>query len=735
MRNWLDLKINFALRGLAAVPHRRHWLVLVPTSVFLAFAIYGLSQLRLQLDIYDVYDPSLRSSQAQWQMRQEFGDTNSIFVTLTSSQGISLGSACGIKNFLNQYSNWSQDVEKVIAPWAIRVAQKEGADKLWYPTVLPDPCLGDQQKLTRNHWNKFSKTPWEFFFQGKNDNQISFEIAFRERETSSGERKFDVASIAEFQKELEEFIDSNMPEIETHIFGQVSIRWYILEAMKKDSVWNVGILVFFLLFFYFFLGTWRAGLYYGLTLLFTEILLFGVMGLLGFPIDIMSNCLFLMTAVAGVSDFLFISSAQKEGAGWKKSFIEVATPSFFTSVTTFVGFVALGLSEIPIVARFGYAAAIGAMLQWSSTYLVVPALMQLFGAQQGWVKSHAHRQLTASWFVRMNQFVPNRWITVSMVMMGAISIFGVTRLNVGEDILNNFPAGHPLPTAYHWLEKDKGWQGQIFLLFRPNVKDSEIQKVLDGISKISHVAHVESPLLLEDFMTRGLTNTERDLVLRDMTRPLLKRYRSGNGFTRVPIYNTTMDVKKLGVLTKELERVCRSSCFLAGQTVVYLEYSERVSRSLIDSLSGSLIAVTLLLIALAWLRKSRSYFSLIVSSIWGPLVMMGFLWGTQVPISSVTSIFFALIVGWTGDNAIQYLYAEGNVLDGAEQRSSATLMQTLVFVGCSFFLTMQTLVPMQILGLLFILGFFVTYIGDLWLLKGLLLFRKQISKPGPGTWP
>jgi hypothetical protein len=97
-------------------------------------------------------------------------------------------------------------------------------------------------------------------------------------------------------------------------------------------------------------------------------------------------------------------------------------------------------------------------------------------------------------------------------------------------------------------------------------------------------------------------------------------------------------------------------------------------------------------------------------------------------VSSVTSIFFALIVGWTGDNAIQFLFAGEDLVTGAAERASASLMQTLLFCGSSLFLVFHTFIPMKLLGAMFVLGFFITYMGDLWILKGLLNFQRQKFK-------
>lgn len=288
---------------------------------------------------------------------------------------------------------------------------------------------------------------------------------------------------------------------------------------------------------------------------------------------------------------------------------------------------------------------------------------------------------------------------------------------------------HPVRQAYVWLKNDKNWQGQVYLLFTPGNSEMDVKKVLYQVSQMKNVAQIESPFEIESYLTEKLPPEVTSRVLIDASVGLMKRYRSASGYIRVPIYTNSFELRDLREVEKNIETICGSSCWLAGQTVVYLEYSDRISQSLIESLAGSILSVVLLLVFLAYLRGNRNYFSLVLSSIWSPFVMLGFFWLFKVPVTSVTSIFFALIVGWTGDNAIQYLFASDDLIEGAEERVSASLMQTLIFCGSSLLFIFHSFMPMKVLGASFVLGFFLTYVGDVWILKGLLNLENSIRWP------
>ncbi len=137
--------------------------------------------------------------------------------------------------------------------------------------------------------------------------------------------------------------------------------------------------------------------------------------------------------------------------------------------------------------------------------------------------------------------------------------------------------------------------------------------------------------------------------------------------------------------------------------------------------------VTLILLALSVaLGQTRAAWKLVYSSIWSPVVMIGAIAAFQVQVNLITSIFAAVIVGLTGDNAIQYLFAaralgrEGTLDSGIRERAGATVQLLLLLSISSLVFLGATMMPIRTLGVLFSTGFFVTLVGDLWLLKGLL---------------
>ena len=155
---------------------------------------------------------------------------------------------------------------------------------------------------------------------------------------------------------------------------------------------------------------------------------------------------------------------------------------------------------------------------------------------------------------------------------------------------------------------------------------------------------------------------------------------------------------------------------------MFLEYSDRIISTLLESFLLSLVLVALVLLWLDHRLGIRKKIPLLIASFWGPLVMLGLIAVLKIPLGIVGSMFAAVLVGMTGDNAIQYIFAASNegLERGVRKRAGASVQLGILLSLASLSFLGLSLVPMKILGALFFFGFLATLCGDLWLLKACL---------------
>jgi len=94
----------------------------------------------------------------------------------------------------------------------------------------------------------------------------------------------------------------------------------------------------------------------------------------------------------------------------------------------------------------------------------------------------------------------------------------------------------------------------------------------------------------------------------------------------------------------------------------------------------------------------------------------------DVQVFYITSMIAAILVGMAGDNAIQFLFfSQGskNLNSGVTNMAPASLLIAVGMVlACSVFF-FGYFAPMQTLGLMMIVGIILSFIGDVWILRGL----------------
>src|SRR5206468_4109410 len=90
----------------------------------------------------------------------------------------------------------------------------------------------------------------------------------------------------------------------------------------------------------------------------------------------------------------------------------------------------------------------------------------------------------------------------------------------------------------------------------------------------------------------------------------------------------------------------------------------------------------------------------------------------RLPVTYVTSTFASILVGIAGDNTIQYLFAarRGDLDLGVKRQGAASVQVSIMMIVLSCVLFGSYFAPLRTLGVLFMVGFALSLLGDLWIL-------------------
>ncbi len=699
---------------LLRVVQQNSWLVVICTAVVLAVSLYGARSLRFELDIYDVYNPNFQSSKDLEDLKSEYDDSTQILVYFHFQNEPTNKDICELLHWGQETARF-KSIKSATSVWSLR-APKVEEDRYWYMKILDDPCTlpasekADLSSVKSSYFNQFLSP------SGTKD--LVFDVSF------SGD-SLELGEIQEFIDQTETMLKDKTSPLEIRYLGLAGFRYYFKKILSNDRLSSFIIILIIFLFLRFIYGTWICGLLLVATLILTIIVLYGAMGLVGIPIDILTNNLFLMTTVAATADFIFVTHHQLK-FGYQQSLEDLMPACCFTTLTTVIGFLTLNTSDVSLICRFGTAAGLGAMLEWVMMFVVLPACLKVLKKEQVWVKPT--NGYGKRWLEVLERFSLPPFVLKLMLFLMVLSIPAFFFLNDQDSPVKNLPRGHELRVGYEKFKEKFQWEGQAYLYFPEQPSQEEHDRIIRETKELALVHKVEDPLDILTEWTKGMPDLRKKLVKREMTlSPLWKKYFSLKGSLRIPLYFKEQDLHSLRKLRDQVKVICGNSCRLAGQRVVYLEYGERISRTLLDSFVVSVVLVIFILAYLLWISgKIQHLWPVVLSSLMGPLIILTCLAIFQVQVTVITSIFLAVMVGLAGDNAIQYILTpEDDLSSGIDSRAQGSIIVALVMMMASGLFLLQTLRAMQVLGALFVFGFFINLLGDLFGLKGLLAKRSS----------
>lgn len=220
----------------------------------------------------------------------------------------------------------------------------------------------------------------------------------------------------------------------------------------------------------------------------------GVMGWLGFEINLISNIVPLLLLVIGCTEDIYMLSeyADEIGEGHSKlqairnMAIKSGLAITLTSVTTILGFASMATDEIAMLREFGIAAALGLLCNFLITVMLIPVMLSILPVPRRFL---AHRQQpTARWVIR-GTAVLIRWAThykkrivTAIVTVLLLSLWGGSKIIVNTDLIGMFRPDAPIVQKMDVLARDLSG-GQSFSIVidthRPDgAKDPELLKAM-----------------------------------------------------------------------------------------------------------------------------------------------------------------------------------------------------------------------------------------------------------------
>ncbi len=219
---------------------------------------------------------------------------------------------------------------------------------------------------------------------------------------------------------------------------------------------------------------------------------FGLMGILGIPLNVVSSALVSVIMAVGVADSIHVLShydqERRKGRTAKEaienSLTHLLVPCLFTTLTTAAGFMSLMATDLAPVREFGWLSSLGVIFAFVLTFTFIPILLP-FVRPSG--KKEAEKDLLNRLLVRWA--TPSRGkqkiiIAVSILFIG-LAIWRITKLDPGPNPINYFPKTAILRQDMEAIDKSLSGSTSFELMIRTpegGLADPDTLRKLDRLA-------------------------------------------------------------------------------------------------------------------------------------------------------------------------------------------------------------------------------------------------------------
>ncbi|MFA6238189.1 MAG: hypothetical protein WC635_12725 [Bacteriovorax sp.] len=567
-------------------------------------------------------------------------------------------------------------------------------------------------------------SPFAMAQEKKEQLSILFQFVFKDSTTSKF-GSFDPLVFESLRASAQNDLTAIVPGAKIHWIGGGDYQWYVLEGFKFSKYINMAMIAFMLISLRIFFGTWLAGFIYTGTLFISAIWVFGLKGLVGSSFDVLSTGLILLLAISSLEDFTFTCYDQIQSRDWRKSILKIAVPSFYTSLTTILGFWALRSSDVEAVQRMGSWAAWGSLVQWLLLFVFIPSLLQQFPNLRLW--GNPKKALGVSLFSHsIFKSLPKKISLLSLIIY-PLAVYFYGQINYNEAPHNIFPRDQEYSKSINYLLNSKGWLGNTSLLFEESTSIDEMKSIVEKILATKEAQQLivkhESPWEIKEWISKKGNLDELESESYFNISKASEQYLDEDERTRALFYLNDTAVESVASLKKIVGKICGEKCHLGGEAVAYSDFASLVPKSLISSLFSSLIQVSLVIAFIAFAQNKEKYIpSLLLSAYWGPFFVIMILGSMHTTLDFWKSIFASILIGLAGDNAIHFLFGSENknISVGIEDRGAASIITALLMALAALIYLGSYFSSPREFGVILSVGLLASLFGELWLFQGLM---------------
>ncbi len=318
-------------------------------------------------------------------------------------------------------------------------------------------------------------------------------------------------------QQIHDIVDPKLPDgVRAYYNGSLEIsETYNRITLDNQRKFTPPILLFTVLAIYLSFRSWRKTLLAMFAVLVSLLWTLGLYSLMGFSYNVLASMLVPLIVVLAIADDVHImqhwDEERRVGPGddveraFKATVAHLAAPLLGASATTALGMLSLATSSVVAVRAFGVGSAVGIMVDFAISLVLMPTLLSLVKAETAEAPHERYFLAPLKAVARFSCARPARVLAVS-IALAIVAAMGIVRLRVDTNHISFFSADHPLGQSAAVIDKELGgvYSFQIMLEGPPeSLKTPDALQRVDRLeAELRRFPHVRKVTSVADYVKR-----------------------------------------------------------------------------------------------------------------------------------------------------------------------------------------------------------------------------------------
>ena len=521
-------------------------------------------------------------------------------------------------------------------------------------------------------------------------------------------------------------------EAQTGLDVRVSGMPYIRTLNAQNIVDEIPIFIGAALFvtsliFFLFFRSFRATIISLIVVCFGVMWTFGIIGLLGYEITVLTALIPPLIIVIGIPNCIFlinkyqheVKSHGNKVKSLQRVITKVGNATLMTNVTTASGFATFILTESKLLKEFGIVASLSILAIFILCLLVIPIIYTFLPYPKERHLEHLNKRWIGGFVDWTERMVKHKKITIyaTALILIIASMIGMNQIKISGSLIEDMPKDKQFFKDIRFFEEE--FNGIMPLEIMVDTKRKKGVMKLATLKRINELEELilETPELSKPISVVSLvkyskqayyngnpkyyqlpTSQENSFILAyaknsSSENDMLKNFVDSTGqYARITTFMKDIGTDKMERIQENLQNKIdkvfpkeRYEVTMTGKALVFQKGTKYLVKNLVISLT---LAIFLISLFMAYLFRSfRMIIVSLIPNLLPLLVTAGLMGYVGVPIKPSTILVFSIAFGISVDDTIHFLAKYRQELQANNWKIRKSVYAALRETGVSMFYT------------------------------------------------